>query len=64
MVRNEQSAPEARRRLLEILSRSAPAWDPADHPEIKEARGFAAWVGRVRRVADKASMGRIRSKRG
>jgi hypothetical protein len=51
------------RRLLEILSRNAPAWDPADHPEIEEAGGAAAWVRKMRLEADKASMRRIRSKR-
>jgi Arc/MetJ-type ribon-helix-helix transcriptional regulator len=53
-----------RRRLLEILSRDAPAWDPADHPDIEEAGGAAAWVRKLRREADKASRRRIRPKRG
>lgn len=52
-----------RRRLLEILSRGAPAWDPADHPEIEAAGGAAAWVRKLRREFDEASMRRIRLKR-
>ena len=53
-----------RRRLLEVLNRDAPAWDPADHPDIEKAGGAAAWVRKLRREADKASRRRIRSKRG
>jgi len=53
-----------RRRLLDVLSRETPAWDPADHPDIEEAGGAAAWVRKVRRESDRASMRRIRSKRG
>jgi hypothetical protein len=53
-----------RRRLLEILNRDGPAWDPADHPEIEEAGGAAAWVRKLRREADKASKRRVRSIRG
>lgn len=53
-----------RRRLLEFLNRDAPAWDPADHPDIEEAGGAAAWVRKLRREADKASSRRIRTKRG
>ncbi len=64
IVRNKQNAREARRRLLEILSRSAPAWDPADHPEIEEAGGAAAWVKKLLLEADKASWQRVRPKRG
>jgi hypothetical protein len=52
-----------RHRLIEILSRDTPAWDPADHPDIEKAGGAAAWVRKLRREADKASMRRIRSKR-
>jgi hypothetical protein len=52
-----------RRRLLEILNRDAPAWNPADHPDIEEAGGAAAWVRKLRREADKASSRRIRTKR-
>jgi hypothetical protein len=53
-----------RRRLLEILNRDAPARDPADHPDIEQAGGAAAWVRRLRREADKACRGRLRTKRG
>jgi hypothetical protein len=53
-----------RRRLLEILNRDAPVWDPADHPDIEEAGGAAAWVKKLRREADKASRRRMRTKRG
>jgi hypothetical protein len=52
-----------RRRLLEILNRDAPAWNPADHPDIEEAGGAAAWVRKLRREADTASSRRIRTKR-
>jgi hypothetical protein len=52
-----------RRRLLGILSRDAPAWDPADHPDIEKAGGAAAWVRKLRRESGRASMRRIRSKR-
>ncbi len=37
-----------RRRLLEILNRDAPVWDPADHPDIEEAGGAPAWVSKLR----------------
>jgi hypothetical protein len=53
-----------RRRLPEILNRHAPVWDPADHPDIEEAGGAAAWVRKLRREADKASRQRMRPKRG
>ncbi|MGA9055962.1 MAG: hypothetical protein WB763_05560 [Terriglobia bacterium] len=53
-----------RRRLLEILNRDAPVWDPADHPDIEEAGGAAAWVRKLRHEAEKASRRRIRPKRG
>jgi hypothetical protein len=60
----EAAVREVRRRLLEILNRDEPAWDPADHPDIEEAGGAAAWVRKLRREADKASRRRIRPKRG
>ncbi len=53
-----------RRRLLAALSRDTPAWDPADHPDIDEASGAAAWIRRLRTESDEASRRRIRSKRG
>jgi hypothetical protein len=53
-----------RRRLLEILRRDAAVWDPADHPDIEEAGGAAAWVRKLRREANKASTRRMRTKRG
>lgn len=53
-----------RRRLLELLSRKEPLWDPADHPEIDAAGGAAAWVRKMRREADRASSRRIRRSRG
>ncbi len=53
-----------RRRLLEILNRDNPVWDPADHPDIEEAGGAAAWVRKLRREADKASRRRMGPKRG
>lgn len=53
-----------RRRLLEVLDRDAPVWDPADHPDIEEAGDAAAWVRELRREADTASRRRIRPKRG
>ncbi|MGD0459977.1 MAG: hypothetical protein ABSC21_19780 [Terriglobia bacterium] len=51
-----------RRRLLEILNRDAPLWDPADHPDIDEAGGAAAWVRKLRHEAEKASRRRMRTK--
>jgi len=61
---SEVAAREARhRRLLDILSRDSPAWNPADHPDIEEAGGAAAWVRKLRREFDRASMRRIRPKR-
>jgi hypothetical protein len=61
---SEVAAREVRRRLLEILNRDAPVWDPADHPDIEEAGGAAAWVRKLRREAEKASRRRMRTKRG
>jgi hypothetical protein len=51
-----------RRRLLEILNRDAPVWNPADHPDIEEAGGAAAWVRKLRHEAEKASRRRMRTK--
>ena len=53
-----------RRRLLEILARDIPPWNPADHPDIEKAGGAAGWVRKLRREADKASKRRIRPRRG
>ena len=53
-----------RRRLLEVLDRDARPWDPADHPDIEEAGGAAAWVRKLRREADKPTRRRVRTKRG
>jgi len=44
-----------RRRLLKVLSEDAPAWNPADHPEIEEAGGSAAWVKNLRREWERSS---------
>ena len=60
---SEVAAREVRaRRLLEILKRDAPVWDPADHPEIEEDGGAAAWVRKLRHEAEKASRRRMRTK--
>ncbi|MGD0012133.1 MAG: hypothetical protein ABSE93_26780 [Terriglobia bacterium] len=62
---SEVAAREVRRhRLLEVLNRDAPVWDPADHPDIEEAGGAAAWVRKLRHEAEKASRRRMRPKRG
>ena len=53
-----------RRRLLAFLERDSPAWDPADHPDIEEAGGAAAWVRKLRRESDKASRRRVGRGRG
>ncbi|MGD1154589.1 MAG: hypothetical protein ABSA41_02050 [Terriglobia bacterium] len=52
-----------RRRLLAFLGRETPAWNPDDHPDIDAAGGAAAWVRKLRREADKASMRRTRRAR-
>jgi hypothetical protein len=68
---NTESAPSKpaaqemrRRQLLEAFSRKAPAWGPAEHPDIEEAGGAAAWVRKLRLEADEASRQRTRPKRG
>jgi len=48
-----------RRRLLAILDRDIPAWNPADHGDIDKSGGAAGWVRKLRREADKASRRRI-----
>jgi hypothetical protein len=53
---------EKRRRLLEILEQAAPIWDPANHPEIDEAGGAAAWVKNLRREAEESFKKRTRAK--
>lgn len=55
---------EKRRRLLELLQRLTPIWNPADHPDIEKAGGTAGWVRKLRRETDKASMRRVRPTRG
>ena len=54
---------EKRRRLQAFLARETPAWNPDDHPEIDAAGGAAAWVKKMRRESDKASLRRIRRAR-
>jgi len=54
---------EKRRRLLNLLQRPTPPWNPADHPEIEEAGGAAAWVKQMRREAEKGFEKRTRPKR-
>jgi hypothetical protein len=49
-----------RRRMLAILDRKAPPWNPADHPDIEKAGGAAAWVRKLRRKVDQASRRRAR----
>ena len=53
-----------RRRLLALLDRDTPAWNPDGHPEIDEAGGAAAWVAKMRREWDKASKRRRGPRRG
>ncbi len=43
---------EKRHRLAEFLSRTTPAWNPDDHPEIEETGGAAEWVRQSRREAE------------
>jgi hypothetical protein len=52
-----------RRRLLAFLGREIPAWNPDDHPDIDAAGGASAWVKKLRREADKASIRRLRRAR-
>ncbi len=40
-----------RRKLLALLDREQPAWNPKDHPELQ--RGAAAWVSNMRRREQK-----------
>ncbi len=53
-----------RRRLMAFLVKDAPAWNPADHPDIERAGGAAAWVKKLRRASDRASRRRLRSSSG
>lgn len=53
---------EKQRRLLRILQNPAPIWNPADHPEIEEAGGAAAWVKNLRREAEEGFQRRTRAK--
>ena len=53
-----------RRRLLAILDKETPIWDPGDHPEIERAGGSAGWVRKSRRESDRASQRRSRKRRG
>jgi hypothetical protein len=54
---------EKRRRLQAFLERESPAWNPDDHPDIDAAGGAAAWVKKMRRESDQASLRRIRRAR-
>jgi hypothetical protein len=54
---------QRRRRLLAFLERETPAWNPDDHPDIDAAGGAAAWVKKMRREADRASLRRSRRAR-
>jgi hypothetical protein len=46
----EVAGREVRRcRLLKLLERPEPLWNPADHPEIEQAGGAATWVRSLRR---------------
>jgi len=52
-----------RRRLKAFLQSEILAWNPDDHPEIDAAGGAAAWVKKMRREADQASLRRSRRTR-
>ncbi len=54
---------EKRRRLSAFFERDTPAWNPQDHPDIDAAGGAAAWVKKMRREADRASLRRSRRSR-
>ena len=54
---------ENRRRLSAFFERDTPAWNPDDHPDIDAAGGAAAWVRKMRREADRASLRRSRRAR-
>ncbi len=52
----DTSRQEAKRwRLLEILERPDPIWNPAQHPELDAEGGAAAWVEKIRREEERAS---------
>jgi hypothetical protein len=49
------SRQEAKRhRLLELLARPEPLWDPVRHPELDIEGGAAAWVKKLRHEAEEA----------
>ncbi len=50
-----------RRRLLEILRRPTPAWNPDDHPDIDAAGGAAEWVRKLRSEAERGFERRTRN---
>jgi hypothetical protein len=54
---------EKPRSLSAFFERDTPAWNPDDHREIDAAGGAAAWVKKMRREADRASMRRSRRTR-
>lgn len=57
------SRQEAKRRyLLEILGRPDPLWNPAQHPELDAEGGAAAWVKKIRREAERASVKRTQTR--
>jgi hypothetical protein len=51
-----------RRRLIELLSRPGPLWDPANHPESEAEGGSTAWVRRLRRESEEAFQRRTRER--